>query len=108
MREIKFRVWDEEMKIMTFVPDKNAEAFCLKLPLKNVMQYTGLHDKNGKEIYEGDLIKWGIHIDEVIWQINGYVFSDEGFRLSSCNEKAEVIGNIYENPNLPETSVGKR
>src|ERR1700682_5624342 len=55
MREIKFRAWDRKDKRM-FVPDglKNPVNFT-----KNVehMQFTGLHDHNGREIFEGDLIK---------------------------------------------------
>ena len=111
MREIKFRVWDEEMKIMTFVPDKNAEAFCLKLPLKNVMQFTGFHDKNGKEIWEGDVVEW-IFRNEAVKAEVGFVdgsfivrFDKNELPLGEyLNQGLRVIGNIYENPNIKSMS----
>lgn len=64
-----------------------------------VMQFTGLHDKNGKEIYEGDIIKWGVHVGAVKW-INSCIVFGDGFGLFPCNLTSEIIGNIYENPEL--------
>ncbi|MBS6025971.1 MAG: hypothetical protein KIB00_18040 [Paeniclostridium sordellii] len=70
----------------------------------DIMQYTGLKDKNGKEIYEGDILLC------CELEINGTVFFNEGcFRVQweNCIEDLyencdvyEVIGNIYENPEL--------
>jgi len=77
-----------------------------------LMQYTGLKDKNGKEIYEGDIIKCfdGINRHVVYGEFSsdsGY-YSHIGFYLAEAeemyiaNENAFIIGNIYENPELLE------
>lgn len=72
----------------------------------NVMQFTGLYDKNGKEIYEGDIVKLvnkdGIkHITEIKWH-NGRYVTDTWMMFADTLvlHKCEVIGNIYENSEL--------
>lgn len=75
---------------------------------KAIMQFTGLHDKNGKDIYEGDLIKNSIdEVEEVIWseylgawQMRNGKNPDDSLAYFLREEPFEVIGNIYENPTL--------
>lgn len=108
MRKIKFRAWDWENKVML-----NFKFGLEGLSLENrevcdVMQFTGLTDKNGKEIYEGDIVKMKTGGDytelrEVIFEEGAFRFNDQktphaGFIYS--NKETEVIGNIYQNPEL--------
>ena len=127
MREIKFRVWNTETNKM-IVNVKEMGVFALQsiysideflvIPTNEkypLMQYTGLKDKNGVDIYEGDICRcWGgaefngyyeyNKIYEVKWQGSGFemVIDDCGYgwNYSSGFEYIEVIGNIYENPEL--------
>jgi len=120
MREIKFRAWDESrmkgLKKNDFFSIRNDGYTSISLPSSNepkLMQYTGLTDKNGVEIYEGDIVKF-----KWLGEYTGVIkYEDCGFGLSyNANDEqmnvamrrfyfdknAEVIGNIHENPELLE------
>ncbi len=130
MRELRFRAWDKDSSRM-FYSDSQEDAKIIGAILgesciakfferfygQEIMQYTGLKDKNGKEIYEGDIVNEG-NGDGVNPEIK---FIDGAFRLVSEDTATvsiwgteydilaeacclgnilEIIGNIYENPEL--------
>jgi len=109
MREIKFRAWDKDKKQMKY----NLECIWCGLSERAgfvYMQYIGLKDKNRREIYEGDIVKGAgknpiIYVVEWLDSYGGFAFVDKEkaipayeFLVNFC----EVIGNIYENPELLE------
>ena len=155
MREIRFRMWNLEEKkmqpvvglgMMEIVPECGLVKSCYNeeyvfyenefgdlvsvlLDKCILMQSTGLKDRNGKEIYEGDIVKtslgdvgvvkfgicedmeindeygfdyFGFYIDGII-DVFGLINKDVSTRVSSLVEgEVEVVGNIYENPDLLE------
>lgn len=75
-----------------------------EINIKTVGQYTGLHDKNGKEIYEGDIVKYENMTGKIMFFNGSFIMSDfeetEEWELGVINAETEVIGNIYDNPEL--------
>lgn len=128
MREIKFRAWTG--KEMIYYPEwftlEGQHVLCFEEPPHSyvdesdidnpnrveLMQYTGLKDKNGKEIYEGDIVKNERHYFTTSVEYYGssfnckseglplHTFIDEHYGEDSAKNSIEVIGNIYENPEL--------
>ncbi len=150
MREIKFRVWDKKIKQMfcgceldrpnmidlqgnVYITGNTGElcncgcsAQYINLTKEvELMQYTGIRDKNGKEIYEADIVKvrdeemtftdvWGdegqsddddwnvVEMDVVRFENGAFVVGERYISEYGCQKgySIEVIGNIYENPEL--------
>ena len=106
MREIKFRAWHKNAKYMC----NNATTDLLDREWLEFMQYTGLKDKNGKEIYEGDIIKHHVGAINKVWYKNGaFVLSYKNSNINLLHDLLiidgvlpywKVIGNIYENEDL--------
>lgn len=124
-REIKFRAWHKEKRKMfpvttiqfptTFNPGYagtlKEDGFDTLYPFEEaviLMQYTGLKDKNGKEIYEGDVVELrqetpkgseGLMVTIVKWSEDGL-----NFNVYPCHDEKywKVIGNVWEHPDLQE------
>lgn len=128
MRTIKFRGKDshsgEWFYGNLFVEDARGrthistlERGCFRIDIDTIGQFTGLYDKNGKEIYEGDIILYGGSIQhEVVFRHGafGYLLyggefvsyaGNTNFTFNPLNrsKEHEVIGNIYDNPELRQT-----
>ena len=120
-RELKFRAWDKKQKKMLYgvsigtikVWDENAPLISHEFSYSEdciIEQYTGLKDKNGKKIYEGDIVEFGLagrgergyvaYADEYA---SFEVYSKRDF-IFGClfGHAGTVIGNIHENPELLE------
>ena len=115
MRTIKFRFWDVPRGKMIFPSNNGNLDDLVESKHWKVMQFIGLKDKNGKEIYEGDILKMESYQREgvIIYYGGGFKLklhkNWEGWNQPSivsfasyCPQDAEVIGNIYEDEHLLE------
>ena len=126
MREIKFRAWHKEKKEIVNVEEidfmnkvinyidndylnNRQEIIGAYFEDIELMQYTGLKEKNNKEIYEGDIVKFLNDIFEVIWRDEKakFMLKNKEYKeflnfLYENNTEMEIVGNIYENPELME------
>lgn len=130
MREIKFRAYiGEDNEQLHYYGQKLIKGMQYEVYIDNkgryidrkgwgrkeipIMQFTGLNDKNGKEIYEGDIVRiqhprdkngdFGDTLGEVFWwdeEAGFYHGNSEGRPPKKMWYYSEVVGNIYENPEL--------
>ena len=123
MRELKFRAWDTEAEM--FLHHTRISEHKIKYLEDNgeykviYQQYTGLKDKNGREVYEGDIVTYnnfnslrtGGHAEDKIivgkvvfdfgmWIVESIDYSQDLYEAHVNDEEILVIGNIYENPEL--------
>lgn len=130
MRIPKFRAWVKDEKRMlpvgdldldyklTYLDEGNGYRYERDFDEIELMQFTGIKDKNGKEIYDGDIVKFSdcdddVYVTPVVWDKNyacfGVSFSgkypisfDYLEEFYTELKDIEVVGNIYENPELLE------
>ena len=119
-REIKFRIWaDNKFYNKCLVGNTNntndEKWTCPMVWLEKqkewvhcdngiICQYTGLHDKNGKKIYEGDIVKYENMTGKIMFLNGSFILSDfeetEEWELGIINEELEIIGNVWEDSDL--------
>ena len=126
MRDLKFRAWDKSQKYMAYQGNPDLEtlsSFMFHFGEDIVLQSTGFFDKNGKEIFEGDILSDWNAVDgnqvksflQVFWcNIDGAWKLDSSFNQDKSSGDLlseemmsfvyEISGNIYENPELVQRS----
>jgi len=118
MREIKFRAWYEKSQTWVYLTlghlwTNNAKKIYIDLCIDGTTfyEYTGLKDKNGKEIYEGDILHFGRYVvNEIGEDSMEYVdvrvdwdyelLCEFKYDCEDENNFVEIIGNVHENPEL--------
>lgn len=112
MRELKFRAWDGDrmQEVLSLGINEcyiSTNKYCGDIDGYVIMQYTGLKDTHGKEIYDGDFLRFKhlenyahdiqfVSMSDCCWGTEEYAF----FEMMERSYIFEVVGNIYENPEL--------
>lgn len=105
---IKIRCYEPEIKGFHYYEIKVGEEVWIYSGHEDPQLFTGLFDKNGKEIYEGDIVQFGNFnlTEQVIFENGCFKFVDDDNNKSVFNKAlvtiCKVIGSIYENPELLE------
>ena len=114
-REIKFRAWNiitkqmiDLKKITPLALNMDTDGLFIPFSGMPLMQYTGLKDKNGVEIYEGDIVEYYVILVKIyppykseVKYINGmFLVANDSESTPLGFTKCEVIGNIHANPDL--------
>jgi uncharacterized phage protein (TIGR01671 family) len=116
MRELKFRAWTGKKMLYQENRDKNFKPMdghnsLWYRPISALlgdsndyewMQYTGLKDKQGKELWEGDIVNCGENVFETIFMNGQFIFSNSDGGCFGVGENCKIIGNIYQNKKLLE------
>ena len=108
MSNVKFNAWNKETKTMHYDilnPDNFSFSF-LNMDVYEWLQFTGLSDKNGKEIYKGDVCKTycvdsGNEVMSVNFNNGAFCFEYHGWNISDWKtHNIEITGNIFQHPHL--------